>query len=228
MKLCLATKNPGKLKELIKIAQESDATKNLELVLAPPEFDPEETGKTFMENAVIKAREAAKLSGLMAVADDSGLCVDALNSRPGIYSARYAEGDDAKGRAKLLTELKDVPAEKRNAAFVCAMALVKPDGSIVLQVQKDWQGSICTSEKGNNGFGYDPIFVPNGLNITSAEMSAEDKNHVSHRGQAWRTVLAGLADEKHSDLNGFAGSWIDDPDCENALRAQHDADENSH
>jgi len=192
MKLCLATKNPGKLKELVKIAQEFDETKDLELVLAPPEFDPEETGSTFIENAIIKAREAARLSGLTAVADDSGLCVDALGGRPGVLSARYSEGDEAKGREKLLAELKDVPLGKRTAAFVCAMALSNPDGSIKLQVQKDWQGSICTTEKGNNGFGYDPIFLPNGLNITSAEMSPEDKNRLSHRGQAWRAVLANL------------------------------------
>ena len=192
MKLCLATKNPGKLKELINIAQGSNDNKDLELVLAPSEFNPEETGTTFIENAIIKAREAARLSGLTAVADDSGLCVDALNGRPGVLSARYSEGDDAKGRAKLLAELDGVADSSRTAAFVCAMALVQPDGTIVLTVEKDWQGTICAVEKGTNGFGYDPIFVPNGMNITSAEMSAEDKNRASHRGQAWRAVLASI------------------------------------
>ncbi len=193
MKLCLATKNPGKLKELIKIAEEFGRdVSGLELVLAPAEFNPEETGKTFLENAIIKATEAAKLSGLTAVADDSGLCVDALDGRPGVLSARYAEGDDAKGRAKLLAELKDIPTEKRTAAFVCAMALVEPNGNIVFQVQKDWKGSIGVSERGTNGFGYDPIFIPDGLTITSAEMPTDDKNRISHRGQAWREVLASM------------------------------------
>lgn len=192
MKVCIATKNPGKLKELINIAQESNENKDLELILAPAEFNPEETGSTFIENAIIKAREAARLSGLMSVADDSGLCVDALDGRPGIYSARYSDGDEAKGRAKLLAELKDVSTGRRTAAFVCAMALARPDGTIVLTVEKGWEGSICTVEKGTNGFGYDPIFIPKGMNITSAEMFAEEKNRVSHRGQAWRAVLASL------------------------------------
>ncbi len=192
MKLCLATKNPGKLKELIKIAQEFGANKDLDLVLAPPGFDPEETGATFIENAVIKAREAAKLSGLTAVADDSGLCVDALDGRPGIFSARYSEGDDAKGRAKLLAELIKVPEERRLAAFVCAMAVVDKYGQLIFSVEKRWAGSICFEEKGRNGFGYDPIFVPVGMTITSAEMAAEEKDLVSHRGQAWREVLSFL------------------------------------
>lgn len=190
MKICLATKNPGKMKELIKIAEEfGEDASEVELVLAPADFNPDETGSTFLENAIIKAREAAKLSGLTSVADDSGLCVDAIGGRPGIFSARYAEDDDAKGRAKLLAELKHVPAEKRTAAFVCAMALVDPQGNVVFQVQKDWKGSLSSAERGANGFGYDPIFIPDGLTITSAEMLAEDKNHVSHRGQAWRSVL---------------------------------------
>lgn len=205
MKLCLATKNPGKLKELIKIAQEFGGdVSGLELVLAPAEFNPDETGETFLENAIIKAREAARLSGLTAVADDSGLCVDVLDGRPGIFSARYAEGDEAKGRAKLLSELRDVPSEKRTAAFVCAMALVEPKGNVIFQVQKSWKGSLAWSEKGMNGFGYDPIFIPDGLTNTSAEMPGQDKNRMSHRGQAWRAVLM------HVEGN----RWTDDPEFE--------------
>lgn len=193
MKLCLATKNPGKLKELMKIVQElGEDAKGLELVLAPSDFDPIESGKTFLENALIKASEAAELSGLTAVADDSGLCVDALEGRPGIFSARYAEGDEAKGRAKLLAELKDVPRDRRQAAFVCAMAVVEPGGKVVLEVEKRWTGSISIEEKGENGFGYDPIFVPDDMTVTSAELPPDKKNQVSHRGQAWRAVLRSL------------------------------------
>lgn len=216
MKLCLATKNPGKLKELTKIAEEFGSS-NLEFVLAPDGFDPIESGKTFIENAVIKARDAARLSGLTSVADDSGLCVDALNGRPGVHSARYAEGDDAIGRKKLLLELARVPADRRQAAFVCAMAVVQPDGQILLQVQKQWEGVIAFEESGSNGFGYDPIFVPEGMSVSSAELSPEAKNGISHRGQAWRAVLDDLV------LNELAGSWIDDPEFDEAIRAQHDA-----
>ncbi|MBX9879046.1 MAG: RdgB/HAM1 family non-canonical purine NTP pyrophosphatase [Candidatus Obscuribacterales bacterium] len=192
MKICLATKNQGKLKELMKIAQEFAGTSDLELVIAPEGFDPEETGTTFVENAIIKATEAAKLSGLTSVADDSGLCVDALDGRPGIYSARYAEGNEANGRTKLLTELKEILESERQAAFVCAMAVVAPTGKIVFQTEKRWNGIIAIAERGQNGFGYDPIFIPEGANITSAEMNDEEKNLVSHRGQAWRSVLSFL------------------------------------
>lgn len=195
MKICLATKNPGKLKELLKIAEDFAGISNLDLVLAPKEFDPEETGTTFIENAIIKATEAARLSGLTSVADDSGLCVDALNGRPGIYSARYAEDDEANGRKKLLNELKDTPEGNRQAAFACAMAVVNSAGKVVFQTEKRWGGQIALSEKGQNGFGYDPIFLPEKAAITSAEMGADEKNLVSHRGQAWRAVLSFLSEQ---------------------------------
>lgn len=189
MKVVLATTNPGKLKELTELASEEAW---LELTMAPDGFQPKETGNTFVENAKIKAREAARATGLPAVADDSGLVVEALNGRPGIHSARYCEGTDEDRRKKLLEELSKIPDEKRQAAFVCAMVVCDPDGTVAFSSIRYWEGRISQVEKGANGFGYDPIFCPVNRSGTAAELSPEEKNKLSHRGQAWKQVLAYL------------------------------------
>lgn len=189
IELVLATKNPGKLKELLALSKALDAGLELDLHLAPDEFDPEETGDSFIANAVIKAQAAAQMTGKLSLADDSGLTVVAMDGRPGIYSARYCPGTDADRRVKLLDELKEVPVGKRQAAFVCAMALVSGSGETLFTCHVDWAGVIDTVEKGQNGFGFDPLFVPNGYDITTAEMDSTIKNSISHRGQAFQQVL---------------------------------------
>ncbi len=197
MKIVLATSNPGKLKEFQAL---SLAATDLELILAPPGFNPEETGSTFVENALLKAREAAKLCQLPAIADDSGLTVEAMDGRPGIHSARYCEGSDADRRQKLLQELQDVPAGKRQAAFVCAVAFVDSNGEELFTCEQHWPGQIASSESGSNGFGFDPVFVPLGDEITAAQLEPAAKNQVSHRGQAWRRFLNYLATQKSPSL----------------------------
>ncbi len=204
MQIVFATGNAHKLKEINEIAMGS----GVEFVLPPEGFDPVENGKTFEENSLIKAREAARLSGMMALADDSGLCVEALNGAPGIYSARYAE--TAQGRIdKLLKELENVPSlggglgrgSNRRAKFVCAMTLVDADGNILFQTRGECHGEIAKEQAGVNGFGYDPIFIPSPLApppregnnlvkpVTMAEMSEDEKNEISHRGKALKNVL---------------------------------------
>jgi XTP/dITP diphosphohydrolase len=135
MKLVLATQNPGKLREMKTLAGLSQQLNWLTLELAPPEFNPEETGITFAENALIKASAAANLTGKYALADDSGICVDALDGRPGIYSSRYSEGDEIKGCFKLIEELKNTLPEKRTAAYYCVMTLVTPNGKLLYQAE---------------------------------------------------------------------------------------------
>jgi XTP/dITP diphosphohydrolase len=189
MQVVLATKNPGKLRELKEL---SSNTPDLDFVLAPADFDPEETGTTFVENAVIKAKAAALATGLHALADDSGLEVDGLGGRPGIHSARYCEGTDADRRHKLLAEIKQNAVADRNAAFVCAMAFCAPDGSVLYTTEARWPGTIGDQERGENGFGYDPIFYLPEKNKTAAELSSDEKNKLSHRAQAWTKMLTHL------------------------------------
>lgn len=186
MKVVLATSNPGKLRELQALAS-SDPW--LELVLAPNGFNPEETGKTFIENAKIKAKAAAQLTKTLSVADDSGLIVEALNGKPGIHSARYCEGSDADRTNKVLSELIEVPEDRRQGAFMCAMAIAEPDGNISHTVIRYWEGMIGREPRGSNGFGYDPIFWPLGKNCTAAELDSAEKNRISHRGRAWLAVV---------------------------------------
>jgi XTP/dITP diphosphohydrolase len=195
MKIVLATTNPGKLKELKELAAEEQW---LELELAPEGFNPKETGQTFVENAKIKAREAARLTGKMSVADDSGLIVEALNGRPGIHSARYCEGTDADRRQKLLEEMKAVKEDRRQAAFMCAMVVCDPDGSVAYSTIRYWEGHIGQEERGNNGFGYDPIFYPRNYNKTAAELEPAEKSRISHRAQAWNQVVGFL--KHHNSL----------------------------
>lgn len=185
MKVVLATKNPGKLRELTALAHD---LKDVEFVLAPDEFDPVEDGDTFVANAIIKARAAALMTGLHAVADDSGIEVYALNRRPGIKSARYCEGTDADRRVKLLQEVLSTNSTNKGAAFVCAMAFCAPSGDILTTTEARWEGSINNEERGSNGFGYDPIFYLAEYDRTAAELPSEEKNKVSHRAQAWRAI----------------------------------------
>jgi XTP/dITP diphosphohydrolase len=154
-----------------------------------------ETGATFVENALLKAREAVRYTGLPAVADDSGITVDALNGMPGVLSARWSgrHGDDDANTALLLGQLADVPDERRGAAFVCAAALVTPDG-VERVLERDWRGSVIREKRGTNGFGYDPIFVPAGLGVTSAELDPADKDARSHRGQAFAALVPVVAE----------------------------------
>jgi len=195
--LVLATQNKGKLKELQALAESAGGSgPALNLILAPAGFDPEETGSTFIENATIKASEAALLTGKLAVADDSGICVDAMDGRPGIYSARYCPGSDADRRIKMLEEMAAVPPGKRQAAFVCAMALVdcvEGASRVLFTCEARWPGELALAEKGSNGFGFDPIFRPAGMELTAAELEPHLKNEISHRAQAWRQVLNFLA-----------------------------------
>jgi len=186
MKLVLGTKNPGKLRELFQLANNISG---LELELAPENFDPIETGNSFAENALIKAREAARLTGAMSLGEDSGIEVDALGGQPGIFSARYCEGSDADRRLKLLEDLASIPIEKRGAAYRCSMVLVDPSGEVLHQTAGKWSGQIGFTERGTNGFGYDPIFYLPDQKKTVSEISSEQKNKISHRAQAWRAML---------------------------------------
>ena len=189
MKLVLATKNAGKVVEFRRILEELGAMQ-LEVVGldAFPEIgDIEETGNTFEENSLLKARTICELTGLPALADDSGICVDALGGAPGLYSARYSGNGDAANNQKLLGELKDVPDEKRTAYFICVAAFVRPDGFEKVEEGR-FYGKILHEVIGAGGFGYDPLFQPEGLNCSSAELSAEEKDAISHRGKAMRAI----------------------------------------
>jgi XTP/dITP diphosphohydrolase len=180
VKLLLATRNAGKLRELGALLG-SDWT--VETLVDHPEIpDVAEEGETFEENARLKAMSCAKASGLATLADDSGLCVDALGGQPGVRSARYALGPDAARIAKLLDEMKGV-AENRGAAFRCALCLASPDGTTVVE-SGECRGQIAREPRGRNGFGYDPVFFIPELGRTMAELSPEEKALISHRGRA--------------------------------------------
>jgi XTP/dITP diphosphohydrolase len=186
VKVVLATRNPGKVAELQRILAPYD----VELVGLADDFEPgPETAPTFRRNALAKAAEAAVHYGLPAVADDSGLAVDALNGMPGVLSARWAgrHGDDVANLELLLGQIADVPDDRRTARFVCAAAVALPDGSAVV-VEESLEGSVIRAPRGTNGFGYDPIFVPAGETRTSAELSSAEKDAISHRGKAFRAL----------------------------------------
>ena len=195
-KLLLATRNPGKLAELQRLLE--TAVPGVDVIgLRDVEEYPEapETGATFEENALLKAREAVRYTGLPSVADDSGLTVDALNGMPGVLSARWSgrHGDDDANTALLLGQIADVPDDRRGAAFVCAAALVTPDGTERV-LERQWRGSVLREKRGTNGFGYDPVFVPEGLEVTAAELSPDEKDARSHRGQAFAALVPVLAE----------------------------------
>jgi XTP/dITP diphosphohydrolase len=193
MRLVLATNNPGKLREFREL-------------LAPLGFDVEplaqfthvnadETGLSFIENAILKARHASQAANLPAIADDSGIEVDALRGAPGIYSARYAGAgaSDRRNLDKLLDALRDVPLEQRTARYQCALVFMRwPTDPSPLVCQASWEGRVIATPRGAGGFGYDPVFELPALGKTAAELSADDKNRISHRGKALRELVTQL------------------------------------
>lgn len=196
-RIVLASGNRGKLAEFNHLLADSGLD-----VVAQGELgveDIEETGLTFVENALLKARHAARVTGLPALADDSGLCVDALRGAPGLYSARYAgtHGDNAANNARLLRELDGVPAEQRRAFFICVLVLLRhADDPAPLVAEGRWHGRVLDAPRGDGGFGYDPLFLPDGHTLGAAELDKALKNRISHRGQALAQLHARLVDLK--------------------------------
>jgi XTP/dITP diphosphohydrolase len=194
MRVVLATANPGKQREFAALLAPLDIQLLLQSELGID--SAEETGATFEANALLKARHAARLSGLPALADDSGLEVDALNGRPGVHSARYAgpQASDAANNDQLLREMSAVPDDRRQARYRCVLALVhSADDAHPLLVHGEWAGRIARVPSGDGGFGYDPLFVPQGMSITSAQLAPAEKNRISHRGAALRALVAAMA-----------------------------------
>ncbi len=200
MKVVLASKNKHKLVEISKITEKFD----MELVLQSEigiDIDVEETGTTFEENSFIKAEAVMKASGLPALADDSGIAVDALNGEPGIYSARYGfdESLDDWGRLQLLLKnTENVPDGERQAQFVCVITMVTPDGKTI-QARGEVHGELLREPKGENGFGYDPIFYYPPLGKSTAELSSEEKNEISHRANALKVFYEKLKEAGYAD-----------------------------
>lgn len=196
-KLLIATRNKGKFPEI------KDALKGLPLEFLnlndipefPLDYELEEPAMTFEGNAIVKAMTLGKKTGLMVLADDSGLEVDTLKGRPGVYSARYAPGTDEDRYRKLLEELKDVPDEKRTAQFRCVIAIYDPASDRVRTCEGAYRGRILREPRGTNGFGYDPVFYIEAMGKTGAETTLEEKNSVSHRGLALKKARAILESE---------------------------------
>ncbi|MEU3046013.1 RdgB/HAM1 family non-canonical purine NTP pyrophosphatase [Streptomyces sp. NPDC006984] len=190
-RLILATRNTGKITELKAILADAGLTHDLVGADAFPDIpDVKETGVTFAENALLKAHALARATGLPAVADDSGLCVDVLGGAPGIFSARWAgrHGDDRANLDLLLAQLLDIDTPHRGAHFACAAALALPDGTQRV-AEGHLTGTLRRSPHGTNGFGYDPVLQPEGESRTCAELSPEEKNAISHRGKAFRALV---------------------------------------
>lgn len=183
--MVIATKNKGKVKEFEALFERYGIKITSLLDINEPIPDIEETGTTFKENARLKAEGIAKVLNVPVVADDSGLAVDALEGRPGVYSARYAgePTDDVKNYEKLLDELRDVPNEKRTARFICVLALAIP-GKETIFTEGTCEGTIAHEPKGTNGFGYDPVFIPERYDCTMAQLEQSEKNRISHRYHA--------------------------------------------
>ena len=194
-RIVLASGNHGKLAEFGQLLADADFE-----VIAQSELgvdDIEETGLTFVENALLKARHAAQVTGLPSLADDSGLCVDALGGAPGLYSARYAgvHGDSAANNAKLLRALDGRPDAERRAFFVCVLVLLRhADDPAPLVAEGRWHGRVLHTPRGEGGFGYDPLFLPDDHTLAAAELDKTLKNRISHRGQALAQLHARLAD----------------------------------
>lgn len=190
MKIIAATKNKNKLREFGEILKGFEIISQEE---AGIDIDVEETGTTFEENSLLKAQAIYEKSGIPAIADDSGLCVDALGGEPGVYSARYGgEGYDDEGRVQLLLKnMKDIPDEKRTARFVCAITMVSDDG--IITARGECEGRINHAPVGENGFGYDPVFYMEEYGKTTAQMTPDEKNAVSHRGKALRIFAKKLS-----------------------------------
>lgn len=196
VRLLVASRNPKKLAELRRVL-DAAAVEGIELVGLDevPEYpETPETGATFEENALIKARDGAAATGLACVADDSGIAVDALNGMPGVLSARWSgrHGDDEANTSLLLAQLGDVPDERRGAGFVSACALVLPDGTETV-TRGEWRGAVARERAGGGGFGYDPVFVPEGSDRSAAELSPQEKDAASHRGIALRALVPAIA-----------------------------------
>jgi XTP/dITP diphosphohydrolase len=191
-KIVLASGNQGKLREFSAMFTEHFSDAGVELI---PQTelgvsDADETGLSFVENAIIKARHACEVTGLPALADDSGIEVDALQGAPGIYSARYSNDGDQGNNAKLLKELTGVPEEKRTARFQCVLVYMRHAKDPTPQVfQGSWEGKIPSEPSGSEGFGYDPVFFVPSENCSAADLSKEQKNKISHRGQAIQQLL---------------------------------------
>jgi XTP/dITP diphosphohydrolase len=195
-RIVLATRNGHKVVELKTILADLIAELDLEIVGLgefPDVPDVVETGVTFAQNATLKAVAATKATGLPALADDSGLAVNVLGGSPGVFSARWAgtHGQDRANLETLLGQITDVPDEQRSAAFVCVAALAMPDGTVLLRRGR-MPGMLAREPRGDNGFGYDPILVVDGDSRTSAELTFEEKNAISHRGKAFRALAADL------------------------------------
>ena len=191
MKLVLATRNPHKVAELRAILLPLLPGAQ---ILGAEAFDvpePVEDEVTFAGNALIKARQLAEATGLLSLADDSGICVDAMGGAPGVFSARWCgrHGDDAANLELLLAQMADVPERHRGASFVCAAAMAAPDGREEV-AEGVMRGSLLFAPRGENGFGYDPIFRPEGLSVSCAELTPERKEAISHRGKAFRALAA--------------------------------------
>lgn len=193
MKIVVASRNPGKVREIRHVlgAPGVELLSSEELGEWP---EPDESGATFEENALIKARELRRRFGHAALADDSGLAVDALGGEPGVHSSRYAgpEGDAGRNMQRLLREMEGIPGPRRTARFVCVAALVLPSGQEVL-TRGTCEGAILTSAAGSGGFGYDPVFRPDGFERSMAELSLEEKSHISHRGKALKAMRGEIA-----------------------------------
>ena len=200
MKVVLASKNPHKLVEIRQITDKF----GFELVLQSElgvDIDVEETGTTFEENSFLKAEAVMKATGLPAIADDSGIAVDALNGEPGIYSARYGFDDTLDDRGRMMLLLKNtesVPDGQRQAQFVCVITFITPDGTSI-QARGEIHGELTREPRGTNGFGYDPIFYYPPMGMTTAELPSEVKNQVSHRGNALRILNEKLKEANYAD-----------------------------
>ena len=194
MKAVLATRNRHKVEELQRILAPYDV-QLASLSDYPQVADVAETGATFAANALLKAHAVASATGMVAIADDSGLSVDALNGMPGVLSARWAgrQRDDVANLQLVLDQIADVPDDRRTAAFVCAAAAATPDGREIV-VEGRLEGVLVRAPRGRNGFGYDPIFVPVGYDRTNAELAPEEKDAISHRGIAFRALAARLVE----------------------------------
>ena len=195
-RLVLASSNPGKLAELNTLLAGSGFVLVTQASLGVA--DAEETGLTFIENALLKARHAARVTGLPALADDSGLCVNHLHGAPGLYSARYAgtHGDNAANNAKLLRELDGLPQHQRGAFFICTLALLRhANDPAPLIAEGRWHGHVLSEIRGEQGFGYDPLFLPDGQTASAAELAPSLKNRLSHRGKALSQLHKRIAEK---------------------------------
>ena len=194
-RIVLASSNPGKLAEFNDLLADGGLQVEPQSAFNVP--DAEETGLTFVENALLKARHASRISGLPALADDSGLCVTHLRGAPGLYSARYSgtHGDNAANNARLLRELDGVPAEQRGAFFICVLVLLQhADDPAPLIAEGRWHGHVLTEQRGTHGFGYDPLFLPEDETVSAAELPPGLKNRISHRGRALALLRSQLAE----------------------------------